>query len=900
MTTYVDFEVMGDENASSLNFDLIIIGSGAAGLTLVRELAGQGIKIAILESGGLQESSQLEELNQVEVSGMLDDEAIQAARLKANGQQLKFWNPARQPFGVRCRVLGGSTAAWAGKVAPFDQVDYELRPWVPASAWPFGPDEMKPYIERAAKHLDLGPLVQGGAFWSRASLREPAQISALQHFGAFFWQFARSRHALTDVMRFGSDFLQENYTDVTVFLNATASCINIEADRVTGVQFISSLSGRRRGVLHANWVIAAAGAIENARLLLLSQDSDGQSLGNAHNVVGRYLMDHPIIHLGDFAEEHHEEAAKLLGFYPIQQGYRAYMYSCGLALKYKTQYARRMPNMAVFSLVSIAIDDPIRAFDRLAKFKSQTPLPDILAVLQNIGLVFTSYGRKLLNYRKIPVRLRRLIADAAVLINANMVAHDYIGQGRGRRIERVSLTLISEQPPNPENRVTLSEKTDRLGLRLAHLHWEVFDNLRRDMIEAARLLKDDLDQAGIKGFRLAPAVEAGDISKLVVLDMAHTAGTTRMGADPASSVVDPALQVHGIKGLHVAGASVFPTSGHANPTLVIVALAVRLADTIKQKMSNSRLEALANSTPETDSSRPLIVVTGATGNIGRALIEQLAARGYRIRGQFRNTIPSDPRVKWVQCDFADLNLSDTALNDLLDGASAVIHLAASTTNVAEMEAANVINLNRLAEASVRAGIRYFGHASSMVVYGSPTMQLVTEDCPRIDLSQPIEKQYFVYHFMREYARSKVLGEDILARHGQSTRVDLYRIAVAQSRDYLDACLRWDAKRACVALYRNSHFISLRNTARAIVHLMEQALDNGLSGVEVYNIADTDSPTFADVYRKAGRKSRLNIPIVFDALQGAKIGRTLARRYPMGGFRLDNSKLKATGFVLEND
>jgi choline dehydrogenase-like flavoprotein/nucleoside-diphosphate-sugar epimerase len=900
MTTYIDFEVMDGSDEFSEDFDLVIIGAGAAGLTLVRELAGQGLKIAILESGGLQESSQLEELNQVEVSGMLDDEAIQKARLQSNGQQLKFWSPENQPFGLRCRVFGGSTAAWAGKVAPFDKIDYELRPWVPASGWPLGPNEIKPYIERAAKHLDLGPLVQGEAFWPRASLREPTQFSTLRHFSAFFWQFARSRHALTDVMRFGSDFLRENHTDVTVFLNATATRINTKTDHVTGVQFVSSLSGRHCGLLHSSWVILAAGAIENARLLLLSQNSAGQSIGNAHDVVGRYLMDHPIIYLGDFAEEHHEEAAKVLGFYPIPQGYRAYMYACGLALKDETQSERRMPNMAAFSLVNIALEDPLRAFDRLVKLKSQTPLSDILAVFQNIGLVFTSYGRKLLNYRKIPVRIRRFIADAAVLINANMVAYDYIGQGRGRRVERVSLTLISEQPPHRENRVTLSEKADRLGLSLAHLHWEVSSNLRQDMIQAARLLKDDLDRAGIKGFRLAPAVDAGDISKLVVLDMAHTAGTTRMGTDPASSVVDPSLQVHGITGLHVVGASVFPTSGHANPTLVIISLAIRLADTIKQKILSSRIEALANSTPETDGSQPLIVVTGATGNIGRAVIEQLAARGYRIRGQFRNTIPSDPRVKWVKCDFADLNLSDSTLNDLLDGASAVIHLAASTTNVAEMEAANVINLNRLAEACVRAGVRYFGHASSMVVYGSPTARLVTEDSPRIDLSQPIEKQYFVYHFMREYARSKVLGEDILARYGQSMRIDYYRIAVAQGREYLDECLSWDAMRVCAALYRNSHFISLRNTARAIVYLMESALENGLSGVEVYNIADTDSPTFADVYRKAGRKSRPHIPFVFDVLQGAKIGRTLARRYPMGGFRLDNSKLKATGFVLEDD
>jgi choline dehydrogenase-like flavoprotein len=54
-----------------------------------------------------------------------------------------------------------------------------------------------------------------------------------------------------------------------------------------------------------------------------------------------------------------------------------------------------------------------------------------------------------------------------------------------------------------------------------------------------------------------------------------------MSDDPKLGVVDSNCQVHGVAGLYVAGASVFPTNGHANPTLMIVALAVRLADKIK-------------------------------------------------------------------------------------------------------------------------------------------------------------------------------------------------------------------------------------------------------------------------------------------------------------------------------
>ena len=64
-------------------------------------------------------------------------------------------------------------------------------------------------------------------------------------------------------------------------------------------------------------------------------------------------------------------------------------------------------------------------------------------------------------------------------------------------------------------------------------------------------------------------------------------GTTRMADDPARGVVDAQCQVHGVHGLFIAGSSVFPTAGHANPTQMIVALAVRLADTLKDRAAAS-------------------------------------------------------------------------------------------------------------------------------------------------------------------------------------------------------------------------------------------------------------------------------------------------------------------------
>jgi choline dehydrogenase-like flavoprotein len=65
------------------------------------------------------------------------------------------------------------------------------------------------------------------------------------------------------------------------------------------------------------------------------------------------------------------------------------------------------------------------------------------------------------------------------------------------------------------------------------------------------------------------------------MEMKHPSGTTRMSASPSSGVVDADLRVHGIDNLYVTGSSVFPTVGHANPTLLIVALAARLAERLR-------------------------------------------------------------------------------------------------------------------------------------------------------------------------------------------------------------------------------------------------------------------------------------------------------------------------------
>lgn len=548
---------------------------------MARELAAKGKTVCVIESGGFEETPEHEALNAVEASGSLNDPAIRQARQDWHSPQMRFWSAEGQRYGVRNRALGGSTVAWAGKVAPFADIDFATRAWVPGSGWPIGRADLAPYLTRAADHLALGPLLNDAAFWTERGMDRPEPVAAMTAFDSHFWQFARSRRVVTDVTRMGDDFRQEDLPGVTVLINATVARLFAAEGRVTGLECLSSLGGGQRAFVRAQRIVLASGAIENARVLLQSGfDRPGTATPAGLPAIGRYLMDHPTVRVGTVTGEGCAAAARLFGFFPLRQGYRISMYAHGLALRPGTQERHRLPNMAAFGSLELSPQDPIAACGRLARFKSRAVWSDLGIVMRNAGVIVSAVGRKLLESPRVPDRLKQAIADAAVWINADFVAQDYLAKGGSRKVDALHIELIAEQVADPTNRVTLSKVRDALGLQRANVRWELGEAVRVALLDGARLLIDDLARAGISGFEPTAVVRDGDTAALVARDMAHSAGTTRMGRDPRDSVVDADCQVHGVAGLFVAGASVFPTIGHANPTLMILAMAIRLADHI--------------------------------------------------------------------------------------------------------------------------------------------------------------------------------------------------------------------------------------------------------------------------------------------------------------------------------
>ena len=830
--------------------DVCVVGTGPAGATLARELSATSLRVTMLESGREERSPDADRLNEV----------VNVGRAR---------NPDQ--WAVRNRIVGGSSHTWGGRCAPFDAIDFEARSWVPASGWPFGPDDLKPYLDRSASYLGLavGSGFEDDRFWTLARRRSPGTAPAPQILLPFFWQFSRDTEESYpyEYMRLGRNLAQRLGSNVTLVTGATVlRVVPVESGgAVQSVEFAGP-DGRRRA-LRCSTVVLCTGGVENARILLSSDTATPGGLGNDHDLVGRYLMDHPRGPVGSFAVPGSDALQKRFGRYNVL----GHMFRAGLRLSPDVQRRERLLNCAAWLGEVWADDDPWSALRRIAA--GQPRWPDVRAVVSNAGFVMRG-------------------------------ARDYFVERNGvpRKLDALELVCMVEQRPDPDSRVTLSDHRDRFGMRLPRVDWRIHEDESRTMRRMAELIAAELPRMGLPTPELADWVRAGAEFPPEFVDVAHPTSTTRMSEDPGAGVVDANCRVHGVQGLYVAGSSVFPTVGHCNPTQMIVALAIRLADHLKDRaVGHATLVERATA----GAAKPdRVLVTGATGRIGRVLIADLVERGYRVRATTSKT-PSDDTaggaVQWRRLDF--LNATEPDYDTLVSGCDAVLHLAAEIGELGRMQRVNADATRYLGEAAERAGIRAFCYVSTVSVYGSGRRRATPEDAPVLTVDQDVRSEYWAFDYVRAYGRTKLAGERALQRAAKSVSYVVLRPTVVVDVADIVGIRDWNFAKRMLAAHRHAHHVYVWDVSDAIIWSMQRALAAPPGTVETFNLSEDEypEPRHADFLRKAysfsgdTRFRVLPVPGGVDWLHDFARFRTLSFRRPLWRMIFPNDRLRAAGY-----
>ncbi|MEP7067046.1 MAG: GMC oxidoreductase [Gemmatimonadota bacterium] len=487
------------ENAT-LDTDICIVGAGAAGLVLAAELVRAQCDVIVLESGSHHSEAEILALNVGEATGDVYA-GLGATRYRGVGGTTQLWNSA---------VAGAASA----KYTPLDASDFTSRPFRGHEGWPFPLSDLRADYERAQRICGLGPFSYDAGAWADANHRPWSELgSALV---SRVYQ-AGTRDVLLVPLRSAAD----GATNVRLCTHATAVGLRSEQSRPAMARVSVATPGGGPWTVRAKRVVLAAGAVENARLLLLT-DSGAGALGNASGWVGRGFMEHP----RDCAITLHPRTSEVYAKSAFYDQWRA--------------------ADGTWIVGRLALSDELLASGEVLN-ASATLFPRLNDTRQRLRAALPSFAARWMQGE----------------------GHGWSGTRRaGRVFDGFTVLLNVEQTPHRDNRVTLSARADALGVPLPALHWSwrADDHARLERVRAH--VAEGLRQVG------TVSIDAGARPDP---NAHHHAGTTRMHEDPARGVTDRHGRVHATENIYVAGASLFPSAGFANPMLTIVALSVRLA-----------------------------------------------------------------------------------------------------------------------------------------------------------------------------------------------------------------------------------------------------------------------------------------------------------------------------------
>lgn len=502
-------------------YDLVIIGSGPAGISAALAVTQNSrSKVLLIESG----------------LGSVDEKHQELNRAEIDVGGAKGWWPFDQS---RLRALGGTSNHWSGRVAPL--WPHELK--TANAEWPILHEDLAAYYERALQLCDAGP----NAFAETQSLfdglPEPSDSVLSRHFQ---WG---------PPVRFGDQYGQKlRERGVRIVLDRTV--VSVECSGLAVSAVLCRSTGGTVERYAGRFFILAAGTIENSRLLLTNDSVLENIPPAARQNIGRYYSPHCLYKVGTVYPLGDDGALAQYRNIIQQRDFLGHQVRCAPYF----QLTRSASGLLPSGYAQLGERDWFPTGGERA-------IRELRDALEGEGSTWQALQDLLLNFPG--------VMEAAY------------GRLFGRdEAEGYPLIIQIGSAARAENRITLSEGTDWSGMRSASVYWRPGaaekEAAKQLSIRVAGYLTDVLSAK----VRLDEWVLSSDSPEWVDLSNqgGHDYGGTLAAGTPSEGVVDANLKVFGLNNLYVASASVFPTVGAANPTLTIVALALRLGKHLSARM----------------------------------------------------------------------------------------------------------------------------------------------------------------------------------------------------------------------------------------------------------------------------------------------------------------------------
>jgi choline dehydrogenase-like flavoprotein len=532
--------------------DLCVIGSGPGGLSLAHELEGTGLRVLVMETGGLSEAPDRNALSDLD-------------RSSRYGAETRIENTRR---------VGGNANVWhiqtdAGRrnvrMVPYSRADFAARESIGSPGWPIDYDLYMDWIRRAQEHLALSGSFQAAG---RTDLAAPAFDLSAAGIETHVFQFPNAEAYLERARR-------RLETSRNVHLVTYAHALELIPDASGGAiaEVLGASEPGREFTIRAKRFVLAGGGLAVPQLMLSSQRRSAAGIGNMHDTVGRWFMDHPLVDGGDLipASRSLFDRAELYDLRTVSSG-------SFMGFLAPSEEALMDHPMANINLILFPSEKDFRRHRELSH-------------RQSLGFYSAIRMRDALRNHHRPL-VRDLVgalagADGVVrkAVDATIHPRSNLVRGGWSRLDRPSARFdvfevlhLAEQAPRRDNRVSLGNERDRFGRRRVKVDWSFSEEDQQRLARAQEYLAGRIEASGLGRWAVRRVGGRPDIKSD---STGHFLGATRMHVDPRQGVTTTEFRVHGVENLFIASSSVFPTGGYANPTLSIMAVAIGLADRLK-------------------------------------------------------------------------------------------------------------------------------------------------------------------------------------------------------------------------------------------------------------------------------------------------------------------------------